>query len=163
LSHILDGWQWSGSATVGSGFYFTPNVRGGSIDIGRGVSGSQRANYVTGQAIALSDPTSLEWFNTAAFCSPSVSGACANISGAIYGDAGRFVIEGPGQFSLNMAMSKTIQIRETRSLELRVQANNIFNIAQFTGLNTTVNSLAFGEVTSAASMRRITMVARLRF
>ena len=163
LSHILGAWQWSGSATVGSGSYFTPNVRGGSIDIGRGVSGSQRANYVTGQPIALSDPTSLEWFNTAAFCSPTVSGACAIATGSTYGDAGRFVIEGPGQFSLNMAMSKTIQIRETRSLELRVQANNVFNIAQFTGLNTTVNSLAFGEVTSAASMRRITMVARLRF
>src|SRR5258707_1054893 len=24
LSHILDGWQWSGDFTVGSGLYFTP-------------------------------------------------------------------------------------------------------------------------------------------
>jgi hypothetical protein len=46
---------------------------------------------------------------------------------------------------------------------LRIQANNVFNIVQFTGLNTTVNSLAFGEVTSAATMRRITFVARFRF
>ena len=62
-----------------------------------------------------------------------------------------------------MAMGKTIQIRETRALELRLQASNVFNIVQFTGLNTTVNSLAFGEVTSAAAMRRITIVARFRF
>jgi len=40
---------------------------------------------------------------------------------------------------------------------------HVFNIVQFTGLNTTVNSLAFGEVTSAATMRRITFVARFRF
>jgi hypothetical protein len=46
---------------------------------------------------------------------------------------------------------------------LRIQANNVFNIVQFAGLNTTVNSLAFGEVTSAATMRRITFVARFRF
>ena len=163
LSHVLNGWQWSGSATVGSGFYFTPNVRGGSIDISRGVSGSQRANYVAGQSISLSDPTSLEWFNTAAFCVPSISASCVNSTGSAFGDAGRYIIEGPGQFSLNMAFSKTIQIHESRALELRIQANNIFNIVQFTGLNTTVNSLAFGEVTSAANMRRITIVARFRF
>jgi hypothetical protein len=163
LSRILNGWQWSGSATIGSGFYFTPNLRGGSIDIGRGVSGSQRANYVAGQSISLSDPTSLEWFNTAAFCSPMNLTTCVNPNGTTFGDAGRFIIEGPGQFSLNMALSKTIQIRETRVLELRIQANNVFNIVQFSGLNTTVNSLTFGEVTSAASMRRITMVARFRF
>ena len=163
ISHVLNGWQWSGSATIGSGFYFTPNVRGGSVDIGRGVSGSQRANLVPGQSISLSNPTSLEWFNTAAFCSPTTSSSCVNPTGSQFGDAGRFIIEGPGQFSLNMALSKTIQIRESRSLELRIQANNVFNIAQFTGLNTTVNSLAFGEVTSAANMRRITFVARFRF
>jgi hypothetical protein len=62
-----------------------------------------------------------------------------------------------------MALNKTIQIHESRSLDLRIQANNVFNIVQFTGLNTTVNSLAFGEVTSAATMRRITFVARFRF
>jgi hypothetical protein len=163
LSHVLDGWQWSGSATVGSGLYFTPNVRGGNVDIARGVSGSQRANYVVGQSISLSNPTSLEWFNTAAFCSAANSSTCANPNGAAFGDAGRFIIEGPGQFSLNMALSKTIQIRESRAVELRVQANNVFNIVQFSGLNTTVNSLAFGEVTSAANMRRITLVARFRF
>jgi hypothetical protein len=163
LSHVLNGWQWSGSATIGSGFYFTPNVRGGGVDITRGVSGSQRANYVGGQPVSLSDPTSLEWFNTAAFCSSTTSSTCVNPSGSDFGDAGRFTILGPAQFSLNMAMSKTIQIRETRALELRLQATNIFNLVDFSGLNTTVNSLAFGEVTSAASMRRITMVARFRF
>jgi hypothetical protein len=62
-----------------------------------------------------------------------------------------------------MALSKTIRIRETRSLELRLQAANIFNNAVFSGINTTVNSLSFGEVTSAGSMRKVTMVARFHF
>jgi hypothetical protein len=163
LLHALSGWQWSGSATIGSGFYFTPNVRGGSIDISRGVSGSQRADFVAGQSIALANPTPLEWFNTAAFCAPTIAGTCDNTTGTAFGDAGRFIIEGPAQFSLNMALSKTIQIRETRALELRLQANNVFNLVDFSGLNTTVNSIGFGQVTSAAGMRRITAVARFRF
>jgi hypothetical protein len=163
LSHLLDGWQWSGSATIGSGFYFTPNVLGGTQDIGRGVSGSERANYVPGQTIALSHPTSLEWFNTAAFCYLTSSVSCANPTGSVFGDAGRNIIEGPGQFSLNMALSKTIQIKETRALELRLQASNVFNNVVFSAINTTVNSLAFGEVTSVGSMRKLTMVARFRF
>jgi hypothetical protein len=163
LSHVLNGWQWSGSATIGSGFYFTPNVLGGAVDISRGVSGSERANYVPGQSISHGNPTSLEWFNTAAFCTSTTSAACGNPSGSVFGDAGRNIIEGPGQFSLSMALSKTIQIRETRSLELRLQATNIFNNVVFSGINTTVNSLVFGEVTSVGSMRKVTMVARFHF
>ena len=62
-----------------------------------------------------------------------------------------------------MALSKTIQIRETRALELRMQATNVFNNVVFSGINTTVNSQTFGEVTSVGSMRKLTMVARFRF
>ena len=171
LSHILDGWQWSGDFTIGSGLYFTPRVLGNSLDIGRGVSGSLRAN-VTGAPISLTSPTTLEWFNTAAFCSPaSSSGAntpasgstCANPSGSSFGDAGRNIILGPGQVTFDMNLNKTITLKESRALELRIQAANVFNTAHFTGLNTIVNSLTFGEITSVGSMRRITMLARFRF
>src|SRR5712664_177023 len=72
LSHILNGWQWSGDFTIGSGLYFTPHVLGNSVDINRGVSGSLRAN-ATGAPASLGNSTTLEWFNTAAFCSPTSS------------------------------------------------------------------------------------------
>jgi hypothetical protein len=171
LSHILDGWQWSGDFTVGSGLYFTPRVLGNSLDISRGVSGSLRAN-ATGAPVSLSNPTTLEWFNTAAFCSPASSfgsstpgsgSACANPSGSSFGDAGRNTIEGPGQIVFDMNLGKTITIKESRALELRIQAANVFNTVHFTAINAIVNSLTYGEVTSAGSMRRITMLARFRF
>ena len=161
VSHILSGWVWSGNFTMGSGFYFTPRVLGGTVDISRGVSGSLRANYAAGQPVSLGDPTTAEWFNTTAFCAPGVN--CANPAGSPFGDAGRNIIEGPAQFSLNMAASKTIQMNEMRALELRVQANNVFNTVYFTSINTTVNSLTFGQVTGAGGMRRLTLVARFRF
>jgi hypothetical protein len=160
-SHILGGWQWSGDFTVGSGFYFTARVLGGGLDISRGVSGSLRANIVAGQSISVSDRSTLQWFNTAAFCAPSTS--CVNPNGSNFGDAGRNIIEGPGQVSLNMSLNKTITIKESRALELRISANNVFNTVHFTSINTVVNSFTFGEVTGTGGMRRVTMTARLRF
>jgi len=159
--HVLGGWQWSGDFTVGSGLYFTPRVLGGAVDIGRGVSGSLRANVVPGQSISISDPTTLKWFNTAAFCAPSPT--CVNPAGSSFGDASRNIIEGPGQAVMDMTLNKTFQIKESRSLDLRISANNVFNNVRFTAINTTVNSFTFGEVTGTGSMRRVTMQARFRF
>jgi hypothetical protein len=170
LLHILGGWQWSGNFTLASGLHYTPRVLGNSLDISRGVSGSLRAN-VTGAPTSLSNPTTLEFFNTAAFCSPVPSfggssasaSACTNPNGTSFGDAGRNIIEGPHQVSLDMSLSKTFTIKESRALEFRVQAANVFNFIQFSSINTVVNSLTFGEVTSAAATRRITLIARFRF
>jgi len=120
----------------------------------------------------LSNPTTFEWFNTAAFCSPASSfgggtpgsgNTCVNPNGSSFGDAGRNVIEGPRQVTFDMSMNKIITIKESRALELRIQAANVFNTAHFTAINTIVNSLTYGEVTSVGSMRRITMLARFRF
>jgi outer membrane receptor protein involved in Fe transport len=161
MSHVLDGWQWSGDFTIASGLYFTPSVLGAAVDINRGVTGSQRANVVSGAPITLSNPTTAEWFNTAAFCTPGPG--CVSSSGTTFGDAGRYTIQGPAQFTFDMAFGKTFTIRESRALELRIQGTNIFNTGYFSGINTVVNSLTFGQVTSVSSMRRVTMVARFRF
>jgi hypothetical protein len=160
-SHILGGWQWSGDFTVGSGLYFTPRVLGGALDINRGVSGSLRANVIAGQSITVSDPTVLKWFNTAAFCAPSAT--CVSPGGSSFGDAGRNIIEGPGQVTFDMTVNRTITIKESRSLDLRFTANNAFNNVHFTSINTVVNSFTFGEITGTGSMRRVTMQARFRF
>jgi hypothetical protein len=160
-SHILGGWQWSGDFTIASGLYFTPRVLGGGLDIGRGVSGSLRADVVPGQPISISNPSTREWFNTAAFCNPEVN--CPAGSPATFGDAGRNIIEGPGQVTFDMTVNKTITIKESRSLDLRFTANNIFNDVRYTAINTVVNSFTFGQVTGTGSMRRVTMQARFRF
>jgi hypothetical protein len=166
LSHVLSAWSLSGDFTVASGLWYTPRVLGNSLDIDRGVSGSLRAD-VTGAPITLSNPSAAEWFNTAAFCSPSTSAGttntCVNPNGTAFGDAGRNIIEGPGQFVMDMSLSKTITIKESRALELRIQAANVFNFIDYTSINTVVNSLQFGQVTAAGATRRVTFIARFRF
>jgi hypothetical protein len=160
ISHVVGGWQWSGSFTIASGLYFTPRVLGLTADIDRGVSGSIRANVVAGQPFSVPNPTTKEWFNTAAFC---ITGQSTCVGPTLYGNAGRDIIEGPSQFTFNSAINKTITIRESRSLELRLQATNLFNTPYFSGINTSVNSLTFGQVTGVSNMRRVTMLVRFRF
>jgi hypothetical protein len=62
-----------------------------------------------------------------------------------------------------MTINRTISIKESRTLDLRLTANNVFNNVHFTSINTVVNSSTFGEITAAGSMRRVTMQARFRF
>lgn len=151
--HVLGGWQWSGNFTLASGFYFTPRVLGGFNDVNSGVNGTLRADYL-GVPISLASPSPSQWFNTAAFAVPAPGQ---------FGTAGRNIIEGPGQVSLNMSLNKTFAIHDSRALEFRVQANNVFNTVQFTSINTVVNSSSFGDVTGTGSMRRITLTSRFRF
>jgi len=99
FSHVLNGWQWSGSVTV------APVI---SRRMLRGERGHQpRRQWFAacrcraGVQHLAQQSTSLEWFNTAAFCRPRFDASCMNPSGSVLGDAGLFVIEGPGQFSLN--------------------------------------------------------------
>jgi hypothetical protein len=166
-SHILGGWQWSGDFTVASGPPYTIRVLGGTLDIQRGVSGSLRANLVSGESTGVSNPPA-GWFNTAAFCQPQTTAinptaTCVNAGDSTFGDAGRNILQGPGQVTLDMSLNKTIRSKEFRALDLRITANNIFNMVNFSSLGTTVNSTTFGEVTGVGNMRRVTVQARFRF
>jgi hypothetical protein len=65
--------------------------------------------------------------------------------------------------SNNMALSKTVGMGETRSMEIRATINNVFNTVQYSGVGTTVNSQNFGQVTSVGGMRSFQFMARFRF
>jgi hypothetical protein len=170
-AHIFGNWQWSGDLTVASGLPFTPHVLGNTLDINRGVSGSLRANVVAGQAISIPNQSAAEWFNVNAFCVPQTTASvatgtiptCVNPTDSAFGDAGRNIIEGPGEFLMDMSLSKTFPIKEFRALELRITASNVFNNVNYTSIGSVVNSPSFGEVTSAGTTRRVTLYARFRF
>jgi hypothetical protein len=151
---VLGDWQWSGDWTIASGLPFTPRVLGSVADVNRGTNGTLRADVVPGQSLSLPNPSIGEWFNTAAFVTPP--------SGQ-YGDARRNSIIGPGSKMFDMAFTKIFPIKEARVLEFRAQATNIFNIPNYSAIDTTVNSPTFGRVTSIGAMRQFTMTSRFRF
>ena len=152
MSKALDGFSLSGNYAFSSGSYYTPNYVGTVQETATGVSASQRPDRNFAAPISGSQ-TFGQWFNPAAFTTPAT----------VYGTASRNSIEGPGVVSVNSVLSRTVQLGDTRSFEVRMQANNVFNTIQYQGIDTTLNSPTFGQVTSVASTRTLTFLARYRF
>jgi len=153
LQSVFGNWQWSGDWTIASGLPFTPRILGSAADVNRGSNGTLRPD-VNGQPVAIGDPTVAQWFNVNAFVLPAPG---------TFGDARRNSIAGPGSLVFDMAFTKVFPLKDTRVLEFRAQASNIFNTPQFTAVDTIVNSPSFGRVTSVGSMRTFVMTARFRF
>jgi len=61
-----------------------------------------------------------------------------------------------------MTLNKGFRLKANKTIDVRIQANNVFNMVTFTGINTTVNSTQFGQVTSVAPMRQLTFQIRYR-
>jgi hypothetical protein len=96
-------------------------------------------------------------FNTALFA-PETLGQLGN--------APRRSFHGPGIENFDMQISKAIRISEFRSLDIRVEAFNVFNHAQFYGpasVDGVVNDSNFGNVVSAAAPRLIQVAAKFHF
>jgi trimeric autotransporter adhesin len=155
IETLFGEWQWSGDWTIASGHPFTAHVLGDFADVQRGTNGTLRAD-VTGQPVTLPNPTIADWFNTAAFAVPPLGQ---------FGNAGRNTIPGPGKVVFNMTATKQIRLvgGNGRTLELRMQAFNLFNTPQLKVIDTVVNSPSYGRVTSVGSMRKLQTVVRLRF
>jgi hypothetical protein len=62
-----------------------------------------------------------------------------------------------------MAFTKILPLKESRVLEFRAQATNIFNMPQYATIDTVLNSPTFGRVTSVGAMRQFTLTSRFRF
>ncbi len=152
-SKALDGFSVSGDFTFATGTYYTPNYQLTVAEANSGSSVSLRPNR--NFAVPITGAKKInEWFNPAAFTAPPVGQ---------YGNASRNSIEGPGTEVVDVALSRTVALGETRSFEARVMASNALNIVQFSGIDTRLNSPTFGQVTGAAAMRTLTVLARYRF
>ncbi len=157
---IFGDWQWSGDWTIASGLPFSPNFQANASELNGGTNGTLRPNVVPGQSIQISNHSITKWFNTGAFTEPP-----ENSQGQVvgYGNARRNSIIGPGSKVFDMALTKVIPIQESRFLEFRAQATNVFNIPNYSAIGTTFNSPTFGRVTAVGAMRQITLTARFRF
>lgn len=151
LGRLLSDWQLSGSLTAQTGNPLTARALGNTSQLAQtGGTGSERAE-ATGQPIE----SSTGFFNLNAFTVPA--------AGA-YGDAGRNTIPGPGLFNLNLAFGRSFPLGERRrSIEFRLESNNVLNHVNYTNLYTVVNAVNYGLPSAAAAMRTLNLVVRLRF
>ncbi|HET9180179.1 MAG TPA: carboxypeptidase regulatory-like domain-containing protein [Terriglobia bacterium] len=159
LSAILSRWSLSDIMTVSSGLPYTAYVGGNASNNVNGLApfGGLRAD-ATGVPVTLpsSQRTTLNYFNTGAFALP-VAGA--------FGNAGRNTIPGPPTINFDVGLDRLITISREKNItgNFRLATSNTFNIVNFSGLSTTINSNTFGRVNAVGAMRTMTLSFRLRF
>jgi hypothetical protein len=159
-SHILEGFSISGNFTFATGTPLNPYYAAQIASVACGTAGTLRPNRVPGVSVTEGSGTLKRWFNTAAYSEP---GADPIYPCEVFGNSPRNSVAGPGTVQNNMALSKTMQLGETRSFEIRATINNVFNTVQYSGVDTNVASPSFGQVTSVGSMRSFQFTSRFRF
>jgi hypothetical protein len=155
---FANGWTISPIVNIHSGFPFT--VLNGKDANLTGNSSTERAELVPGQNPALSNRTTAEWFNIAAF-----SQNAANLLNgiAVNGNSGRNMLRGPRFKDVDLAISRDFVFREHLDLQVRADAYNVFNVVSLNVPGATVGTATFGVITSASAMRQLQLGLRLTF
>jgi hypothetical protein len=80
-----------------------------------------------------------------------------------YGTLGRNVLRGPGAFNVSLTLSKHFVIREKYDMELRADAFNLFNTAQFSNPDTNIGDPSFGQISNTADPRILQLALHFKF
>jgi hypothetical protein len=147
---LADGWQISGITTantgapLGFGFGTTNalDITGSTNEGARfDIVGDPYANVTHASGL----PNGKLAFNPAAFAEPKV-GTIGNAGG------GAGIIYGPGFLNFDASLSRSIPIgSEKRQLKLRLEAFNVFNHTEFSGVSTSFTYDANGKNTVAST------------
>jgi hypothetical protein len=97
------------------------------------------------------------YFNTSLYSLPPLGSL---------GNSGRRAFSGPGMVNFDLTLQKGVKLTESKSLDIRVEAFNAFNHAQFFGpsaVDGNISSPTFGYAVSAAPPRLVQIAAKLIF
>jgi hypothetical protein len=144
---VVGGWQFNQNTMIQSGFPFNVSYRNAGEDRD---TGPNRPNLV-------GDPggqqTRSQWFNAAAIGSDG--SAFSRPDKGTFGNLERNALRGPGYWRVDASLFKHFAISDTRRLEIRFEAVNIFNHVNLgfpdaeVGVPGTPNTNA-GRITSTA-------------
>ena len=164
---IIGGWKLNGVFTA-----FT----GAPLQLSQDVSNintfdtSAVPNHVAGLQYLGAANNSLgypQWFNPSAFA--------PNLSSTIIGNMGRTEswLRSPGLWQLDASLARTFKLTERFNLQVRAEAENLFNTPHFSGINTGCTTTAvngtdtcgstMGEIGSSYGERVVQLGAFLRF
>jgi hypothetical protein len=162
-SRWADGWSLSGITRFSTGlpvtlFNNTDTSLLGTIPNGINNNGVDTPDYMPGKLAVNTNPRNgRPAFNTTLFRLPDL--------GTI-GTAGRRFFYGPGMANFDVALHKDVRVFESCSMEIRMEAFNVFNHAQFYGpaaVNGNITSASFGRIVNAAAPRLIQLAVKFGF
>lgn len=160
---LTTGWSVSGTTRLNSGFpvtLYNPTDTSLLGTFGNGVNNNlvDTPNYTPGCDLKINhDPAKGPAFNTNCFSLPALGQL---------GNAPRRFFYGPGIENFDLALIKHVRFDKARTLEIRLEAFNVFNHPQFYGagaVDGNIVSPTFGEIESAAAPRFVQLAAKFAF
>jgi hypothetical protein len=138
---VIGGWSVSGifSARTGTPLSFTGN---NTLTLGTG--GNATLQQVAPITVTNNIGSGVPWFSVNSF---------VKTPNNVQGNTGRNIWSGPNLWGLNASVSRTFPIKERLQFQLRLEALNAWNKAQFANPNTSSGpgNAAFGAITSTLS------------
>jgi hypothetical protein len=145
LDHIVGHWQLNGIATFTSGAPYDVGVSGDIANTGNSSATAyyERLNLVGNPK--LSNPTTAEWFNRAAFAVPVPF---------TFGTLGRNALRADWFKNLDLSLFRQFPITETKRLEFRFETFNTTNVPTWGIPDRNFSDPTFGQVLSTRSVER---------
>ena len=152
---VVGGWSLSGITNFATGLPISLSENDDQSLIGANAAGVDVPDFTPGKVLGDTNPRhNNPYFNTSLFSNEQLGQ---------FGTSRRRFFHGPGLNNFNMALLKATKITESKELELRFEAFNVFNHAQFTNPGGEINSSTFGLVTAARDPRIMQIGAKLIF
>ena len=164
---LLNNWSVTGVFVAQSGYPLTViNTTSGQGlgGITNNDNGNFNSNVISG--VPLIHPTGSTKDNLQSYVNKA---AWSMAPAGTYGNSGRGMFRAPGQWNVDFSAFKDFAITERWRLQLRTEAFNLFNHANFalgsdTGNTLNMNSATFGQINSTSTNARLIQAAlRLRF
>ncbi|HYA23337.1 MAG TPA: TonB-dependent receptor [Terriglobales bacterium] len=153
---VVGGWSLSGITTFATGLPITLTENDDNSLIGANAAPVDVPNYTPGGPV-LADTNPRDgkpYFDTSLFSNEQLGQ---------FGNSRRRFFHGPGLNNFTMALLKNTKITESKELQLRLEAFNLFNHAQFTNPTGEINSSQFGLVTGARDPRILQIGVKFLF
>ncbi len=163
LGHAFGGWEVSGIATFQTGLPLTVTSSLGNDPAGLGIIGSSAAGPRPDQICnpngsGVAPHNFYQWFGTSCFAEVPL--------GQIRpGNTGRGTVRGPGLQKWDTSLFKNFKLpfSERARFQLRGEAFNIFNHANYNAVGTALGSTTFGKITATRDPRIVQIAAKLYF
>jgi len=152
LAHLIGHWNLSGIWSLSSGEHFTPGVAAATSNSAGG--GGDRPNRLRDGNLESSGRTIDRWFDVGAFGSPAQF---------TFGNAGRGILAGPGNFNVDLGVHRNFRITEQWRMSFRWEMFNAFNRANFGLPNAAIGNPTVGQISSTAAARIMQLAVKLNF
>jgi hypothetical protein len=150
MGALAKGWQVNGIAVIQTGTPLTVT----NLSTRSNTGGADRPNTIADPNLPGSERTITRWFNTAAFAAQPVG---------TFGDTPQNSVWGPGAATVDLSFFKDFDLSAERRVQVRLEAFNVFNRANFTNPNGQFGGSSFGVISSAGLARNIQLAAKFIF